>query len=682
MKTNKIKLGKVSITIDKEPWDINKDYDRLTIVELENAYCTYISRKPVPSGIDIENTEYWMLFSKYTKTYNSNEGVFNMSKYLKLKNEEDNLVKLSLEQAVTNAPLVIKNAGQIITFLDKNNVWQQYQYQSNNITDWNNLLKWKNLNDINTKPIDDETAVIYNISEYIPGGSKYGQVIFPGIYTIYGIRTPVSQYRVIGGYDDSLGEVSFPLQLDETIVIKEIDDSVAIYDTYYLFAGNSIDGYGYQNTLYSGEDTIPEYILKAFGDDSAYVLVNISRLENKINGKLDKKVDKMQGKGLSTNDFTNENVSELANSVVNATYNSNTKKIVFTRNNSQSIELDATPFIKDGMIDDVKIENGYLVITFNTESGKESIRIPLTDIFNPDNYYTKTQTDNLLGNKVNKEQGKGLSSNDYTTEEKNKLANIEEGATANVGTITGITMNGISKGTSGVVDLGNVLTTVATLVEESNQNPVTSNAVYQVLKELELIISSALNDLKESIPENVSDLTNDSGFISSVKTVNGNTITGTGDVSVGTITGITMNNASKGTSGVVNLGTVLTTTTSNVTSGSTTPITSGGVYSALQGYETKLNFTTYSGTSLTLVKNNYYRFTNNPTSLSIALPSSSSAGDQCGFCVTTGSTFSSITFSGSYVLQDGWAIGANTTYEVIALYNGSTWLVTATAFTL
>ena len=243
-------------------------------------------------------------------------------------------------------------------------------------------------------------------------------------------------------------------------------------------------------------------------------------------------------------------------------------------------------------------------------------------------------------------------------------------------------MNGVSKGTSGVVDLGNVLTTVATLVEESNQNPVTSNAVYQVLKDLELIISSALNDLKESIPENVSDLTNDSGFISSVKTVNGNTITGTGDVSVGTITGITMNNASKGTSGVVNLGTVLTSTTGSVTSGSSLPITSGAVYSALQGYETKLNFTTYSGTSLTLVKNYYYRFTNNPTSLSITLPSNPSAGDQCAFCVTTGSTFTGITFSGSYILQDGWAIGANTTYEVIALYNGSTWLVTATAFTL
>lgn len=77
-----------------------------------------------------------------------------------------------------------------------------------------------------------------------------------------------------------------------------------------------------------------------------------------------------------------------------------------------------------------------------------------------------------------------------------------------------------------------------------------------------------------------------------IKTVNSNSLLGSGDISVGTITGITMNNVSKGTSGVVDLGTILTETTSSVASDSTTPITSGGVYTALQNYEKKLIFTT------------------------------------------------------------------------------------------
>ena len=51
---------------------------------------------------------------------------------------------------------------------------------------------------------------------------------------------------------------------------------------------------------------------------------------------------------------------------------------------------------------------------------------------NLSNYYTKSQTDTLLGNKVDKESGKGLSTNDYTTAEKTKLAGIEAGAEVNV----------------------------------------------------------------------------------------------------------------------------------------------------------------------------------------------------------------------------------------------------------
>lgn len=44
-----------------------------------------------------------------------------------------------------------------------------------------------------------------------------------------------------------------------------------------------------------------------------------------------------------------------------------------------------------------------------------------------------------VSNKVDKVAGKGLSTEDYTTDEKNKLAGITAGATANAGTLTGIT---------------------------------------------------------------------------------------------------------------------------------------------------------------------------------------------------------------------------------------------------
>ena len=48
---------------------------------------------------------------------------------------------------------------------------------------------------------------------------------------------------------------------------------------------------------------------------------------------------------------------------------------------------------------------------------------------------TQTQLDNALGNKVDKVPGKGLSTNDYTTEDKNKITLV--GNKLDKGTYTG-----------------------------------------------------------------------------------------------------------------------------------------------------------------------------------------------------------------------------------------------------
>lgn len=56
--------------------------------------------------------------------------------------------------------------------------------------------------------------------------------------------------------------------------------------------------------------------------------------------------------------------------------------------------------------------------------------------------YYKAKEDLLLANKVDKENGKGLSSNDYTGTEKTKLSGIETGAQVNI--LEGIQLNGTS----------------------------------------------------------------------------------------------------------------------------------------------------------------------------------------------------------------------------------------------
>lgn len=77
-------------------------------------------------------------------------------------------------------------------------------------------------------------------------------------------------------------------------------------------------------------------------------------------------------------------------------YDSSAKTITFYAEGNVKGEIDTKDFVKDGMIDNVEIKNGNLVITFNTDSGKEEIDIPLTDIFNPDNYYDKNAIDGIV----------------------------------------------------------------------------------------------------------------------------------------------------------------------------------------------------------------------------------------------------------------------------------------------
>lgn len=201
-------------------------------------------------------------------------------------------------------------------------------------------------------------------------------------------------------------------------------------------------------------------------------------------------------------------------------YDSTNKTINFKHGNTVKDSIDATDFIKDGMVDSAylgkgtttgKVGKDCLIITFNTDAGKEDIEILLADIFNPENYYDMSSADELFATISSLDDY--VTKNDLTAQSylksftetdptvpayvksitqadinnwntygnvqadwnatsgdafiKNKPAIPVEvtestvigwGFTKNIGTITGITMNGSSKGTSGIVDLGTVLT--------------------------------------------------------------------------------------------------------------------------------------------------------------------------------------------------------------------------------
>lgn len=86
-------------------------------------------------------------------------------------------------------------------------------------------------------------------------------------------------------------------------------------------------------------------------------------------------------------------------------YISGSNRINFYSNSDSDMVLawiDASDFIKDGMVDNVEVKvignESYLIVTFNTDSGKQPIQISIADIFDASNYYTKEEIDYKFNN--------------------------------------------------------------------------------------------------------------------------------------------------------------------------------------------------------------------------------------------------------------------------------------------
>lgn len=85
------------------------------------------------------------------------------------------------------------------------------------------------------------------------------------------------------------------------------------------------------------------------------------------------------------------------NTFANAEYVASEKMIYLSNGFGEVIDsIDCTSFVIDGMVQDVSLSGNILTITFNTDAGKQNIDIDLTEFINPQNYYTKTETDNAV----------------------------------------------------------------------------------------------------------------------------------------------------------------------------------------------------------------------------------------------------------------------------------------------
>ena len=171
-------------------------------------------------------------------------------------------------------------------------------------------------------------------------------------------------------------------------------------------------------------------------------------------------------------------------------YNSNDKKIYFYHENTGETALafvDATDFIKDGMVDTVVIGTPSggtyigqtcLIITFNTDAGKEEIDIPIANIFDATNYYTTAQTDTLLATKLDASAYTPTDLSNYWTS-----AQTQSAITATIDPIEEVTaaaLNDLNDRLE-VVESGGTVTVDQTIISGST-NAVAGGAVYTGLQ--------------------------------------------------------------------------------------------------------------------------------------------------------------------------------------------------------
>ena len=218
-----------------------------------------------------------------------------------------------------------------------------------------------------------------------------------------------------------------------------------------------------------------------------------------VDTALAEKVDKIEGKGLSANDYTDADKA-LVGMVTNKVDKETGKGL--STNDYTTAEKMKLSGIEAGA--EVNVQADWETNDTNSDAyikNKPYIPNKTSDLTNDSNYTTKQYVENGLDGKVDKETGKGLSANDYTSEEKTLVETIPE----MVGTISNKVDKETGKGLS-----SNDYTTA----EKTKLAGIGDGAEANVQPDWAQPDTTADDYIKNKppVPTKTSDLTNDSDF--------------------------------------------------------------------------------------------------------------------------------------------------------------------------
>lgn len=231
-------------------------------------------------------------------------------------------------------------------------------------------------------------------------------------------------------------------------------------------------------------------------------------------------------------------------------YDTNTKYMKFYHGGTGGTEVfsfDASPFLIDGMVQNVEIKDvtisgesvTCLVISFNTDAGKQDINIPLTDIFDASNYYTKDEVDAELSAKTDNNVFTA-----YTAATDTELGNkadttamtqaISE-ATSGKADTTAVTQS-INEAVSGKADSADIVDITGFALQNSNTLVMTREKNGTTMSPLTVVKAGSgltvTTDAMANKEFNVDTTVIQEKLVSNtnIKTVGGNSLLGSGDI--------------------------------------------------------------------------------------------------------------------------------------------------------
>lgn len=276
-------------------------------------------------------------------------------------------------------------------------------------------------------------------------------------------------------------------------ILEHLRVSGTTYDLVDSTAIHSLDGYWTSgqtnNAITAATNALAESIAEQGYQTSGDVQNAITAVTNPINNTLTAHTANTDiHVTIADKNAWNAKVdeSDIAGLFGNVLYDSTTQRINFYHESTGGTVLayiDASDFVKDAFLDSVVVEDRVvegqtvpcLVFTWNTDAGKSETVIPIGGTFDPTNYYTKSQIDNI---------------------------------------VTGITED-IDEATSGKAD-----TTAVTAVNNALTAHTSDSSIHVPASE----ISTALDGKQDTLVSGTN-----------IKTINGNSLLGSGNLEVQTL---------------------------------------------------------------------------------------------------------------------------------------------------